>query len=75
MSAVFVALQASIDPSDRAVAASGLFLVMPVGAIIGMALSSAAMLSVLRRTLIPRLVELGLNGLQVAEVSRASTVD
>ncbi|EMR69783.1 putative multidrug resistance protein [Eutypa lata UCREL1] len=68
MSAVFVALQASIDPSDRAVAASGLFLVMPVGAIIGMALSSAAMLSVLRRTLIPRLVELGLNGLQISEV-------
>lgn len=75
MSAVFVALQASIDPSDRAVAASGLFLVMPVGAIIGMALSSAAMLSVLRRTLIPRLMKLGLNGLQVAEVSRASIID
>lgn len=75
MSAVFVALQASIDPSDRAVSASGLFLVMPVGAIIGMALSSAAMLSVLRRTLIPRLMELGLNGLQISEVSRASTVD
>lgn len=68
MSAVFVALQASIDPADRAVAASGLFLVIPVGTVIGMALSSAAMISMLRHSLVPRLVELGLSGSQVAEV-------
>lgn len=68
MNAVFIALQASIDPADKAVAASGLFLTMPIGTILGMALTSAAMLSVLRRTLAPRLFELGLNGSQVKEV-------
>ncbi|KAK7755662.1 hypothetical protein SLS62_002273 [Diatrype stigma] len=70
MSAVFIALQASIDPADKAVAASGLFLTMPIGTILGMALTSAATLSVLRRTLAPRLFELGLNGSQVKEVIR-----
>ncbi|CAM1507734.1 Fc.00g045820.m01.CDS01 [Cosmosporella sp. VM-42] len=72
-SAVFIALQASIIPEDKAAAISGLFLCFPVGAIIGMAGSSAIMLGILKRFVQHELTRLGIDDTAIAEVLRKST--
>ncbi|KAH8646182.1 major facilitator superfamily transporter [Xylariales sp. PMI_506] len=60
-SAAFVALQASIDRSDRAAAISGLFLAGPVGMLLGIAGATAILMGVLRAALAAKLTKLGLS--------------
>lgn len=60
-SAIFVCISAVIDPAHKAVAASGLFLAMPVGMVGGIAASSAAMLGKMRARLDWELIQLGFN--------------
>ena len=68
-SAVFISLQAAIDPEHKAAAASGLFLTWPIGMTVGLATFSAVMLGVLRKSLDERLVQLHFNVAQREEVS------
>lgn len=67
-SALFVALQASIDPKDRASATSAFFLATPTGATIGMTVGSALIVAGLRKGLLIRLTELGLQSDYIQEV-------
>ncbi|KAI1505733.1 MFS general substrate transporter [Biscogniauxia marginata] len=60
-SGIFVGINAVVEPSHKAVVASGLNLSMPIGMVLGVAASSAVMLQMLQRTLDTRLIELGLN--------------
>ncbi|ETS79763.1 hypothetical protein PFICI_09616 [Pestalotiopsis fici W106-1] len=62
--AVFVAINAIVDPSHKAVVVSGLFLSVSVGMITGVAATSALMLEVMQKHLDKNLVNLGL---EVAE--------
>lgn len=71
-SALFVALQASIDPRDRASATSGLFLAGPTGATVGVAIGSALIVAGVRNGLLVRLTELGLSAGAIQEVSDCS---
>lgn len=66
--AVFISLQAAINPEHKAAAASGLFLSFPIGMTIGLATASAVMMNTMRTALDQRLVRLGLDPLQRAEV-------
>ncbi|KAI1083054.1 major facilitator superfamily domain-containing protein [Whalleya microplaca] len=68
LTAVFIALQASIDPTDKAVAASGLYLTMPVGSILGMASCNAVMQTVMPRDLTLRLYALGIGQSEAQEI-------
>lgn len=68
-SALFVALQASIDPKDRASATSAFFLVSPTGATIGMTVGSALIVAGLRKGLLARLTALGLEANYIRDVS------
>ena len=69
-SAVFIALQASIQPSDKAIAASGLFLCFPIGAILGMAGSSAIITGILKLVVRGRLTDLGMDTRAINKVSK-----
>ncbi|KAI0020297.1 MFS general substrate transporter [Xylariomycetidae sp. FL0641] len=60
-SAIFVSLNAVVEPAHKAVVASGLYLAMPVGMVLGVAASSAVMLQILHTTLDQRLLGLGLD--------------
>ncbi|KXJ93599.1 major facilitator superfamily domain-containing protein [Microdochium bolleyi] len=68
LSAAFIALQAVIEPEDKAVASSVLFLALPVGSVLGIALSSAATVSGMRSALLHRLIQLGLKRTNAAEI-------
>ncbi|KAL7629507.1 hypothetical protein AAE478_001028 [Parahypoxylon ruwenzoriense] len=68
MNAGFVALQAAIDPVDKAVAASGLFLCMPLGSILGMAGSNAMLRAVMPADLASRLRDLGIEGTEAQKI-------
>lgn len=68
-SAVFIALQASIEPSDKAMAASGLFLCFPIGAMLGMAGSSAIILGTLKLVVRSRLSDIGMATSAIDKVS------
>lgn len=70
--AIFVGLNAIVDPSHKAVAASGLFLSMPVGMISGIAVASAAMLQVMKTSLDEGLARLGLGLVERQEVRTLS---
>lgn len=72
-SAVFINVQVSIDPTDKAAGAAGLFLAVPVGAIIGTASSSAIMLGILRKFAQQKLAELGLPRENIEDVLRKAT--
>jgi hypothetical protein len=65
---IFVSLNAIVDPSYKAVAASGLYLSMPVGMIAGIAVTSAIMLEVMQMHLHEGLVRLGLGVAERQEV-------
>jgi hypothetical protein len=67
-SALFVALQASIDPKDRASATSALLLVGPTGSTVGIAVGSALIIAGLRNGLSARLTELGLSADHIQKV-------
>ncbi|KAI1872974.1 uncharacterized protein JN550_003848 [Neoarthrinium moseri] len=73
--AVFIALQASIDVSDKAAATSGLFLTSPMGATIGMAVGSALTTAGLRKGLLVRLRELNLSADRVQEIIEGAAAD
>lgn len=67
--AVFVNINAIVEPAHKAVAASGLFLSMPIGMIAGIAVTSALMLEVMKQQLDESLVKLGLRLVERQEVS------
>ncbi|KAJ2997326.1 hypothetical protein NUW58_g683 [Xylaria curta] len=60
-SAVFVALNAAVDPVHKAAVTSGLQLALPIGMLLGVTAGSAVMLDVLQRVLDKNLLEAGLN--------------
>lgn len=66
--AVFIALQASIDAKDRGSATSALFLIGPMAATIVMAIGSALIVAGLRDGLFVRLTALGLDAASIQEV-------
>ncbi|KAM0806628.1 putative Major facilitator superfamily (MFS) profile domain-containing protein [Seiridium cardinale] len=59
-SAVFIAIQAAIDPVDKAASISGFFLATQVGTVVGTAAVSALMIGGLKETLKARLLSQGL---------------
>src|SRR5688572_18364428 len=63
-SAVFIAVQASIDPLDKAAGISGFFLATQIGTVLGMAAVSALMIGGLRQTLTTRLLAQGVSRLE-----------
>lgn len=69
MNAVFVALQAVIDPRDKAAAASGLFTFIPIGSILGMASCNAVMQAIMPVDLALRLRALGVDGVEAEKVT------
>ncbi|KAI1127072.1 major facilitator superfamily transporter [Nemania abortiva] len=71
-SAVFVSLNAVVDPEHKAVVTSGLQLSIPIGMLLGVTAASAVMLEVLQRVLDKRLLEFGLNLERRTEVIKKS---
>ncbi|KAI0391453.1 major facilitator superfamily transporter [Xylariaceae sp. FL0594] len=59
-SAVFVCLNAVVEPAHKAVVVSGLQLTFPIGMLLGVTASSAAMFGLLPSTLEKKLLEIGL---------------
>ncbi|KAI1182500.1 major facilitator superfamily transporter [Nemania serpens] len=60
-SAVFVSLNAVVDPEHKAVVTSGLQLAIPIGMLLGVTAASAVMLDVLQRVLDNKLLTAGLS--------------
>ncbi|KAI1761365.1 MFS general substrate transporter [Hypoxylon sp. FL1150] len=73
LNAVVVALQAAIDPKDKAAAISGLYLSIPVGSVLGMAACNAVMQAVTPVDLASRLRDLGINGSEAEEIIKKAT--
>ncbi|KAH7008864.1 major facilitator superfamily domain-containing protein [Ilyonectria destructans] len=73
MSAVFIALQAAIDPVDKAVAASGLYLTGTIGCIVGVTGSSATTQVILRRVVQVKLAQQGMEKSLIDEVIQKAT--
>ncbi|KAI1045843.1 hypothetical protein LB505_010619 [Fusarium chuoi] len=69
-SAAFIALQASIDPKDKAAASSGIFLAVTLGSVVGMAGTSAAIQGLLRHGIQKNLSDLGKSQHFIDEVIR-----
>ncbi|KAH7160402.1 major facilitator superfamily domain-containing protein [Dactylonectria estremocensis] len=72
-SAVFIALQAAIDPADRAVAASGMYLTGTIGCVVGLAASSSSTQVVLRRVVQTKLAQQGMDESLIEEVIKKAT--
>ncbi|KAI2468771.1 MFS general substrate transporter [Annulohypoxylon bovei var. microspora] len=77
LNAVFVALQAAINPMDRAVAASGLYLSIPIGSMLGMASCNAVLQGIMPVNLASRLRGLGIEGIEAEQIIKeaAARVD
>lgn len=60
-SAVFVSLNAVVDPEHKAVVTSGLQMSFPIGMLLGVTAASAVMLDVLQRVLDNKLLAAGLS--------------
>ncbi|KAI1208040.1 MFS general substrate transporter [Annulohypoxylon truncatum] len=73
LNAVFVALQAAINPMDRAVAASGLYLTIPIGSILGMAGCNAVMQGIMPAELASSLRSLGIEGIEAEKIIKQAT--
>ncbi|KAI0968701.1 major facilitator superfamily transporter [Xylaria arbuscula] len=71
-SAVFVSIQAVVEPEHKAVANSGMQLAMPIGMLLGVTAGSAVMLDVLQRVLNDRLLRIGLRPENRAEIIKKS---
>ncbi|KAI1469671.1 MFS general substrate transporter [Daldinia caldariorum] len=71
--AVFVALQAAINPADKAMATSGLYLSAPVGSILGMAACNAVMQTTMPAELAAKLRELGVEKTEAEEIIKQAT--
>ncbi|KAG9498419.1 hypothetical protein J7337_009224 [Fusarium musae] len=69
-SAAFIALQASINPKDKAAASSGIFLAVTLGSVVGMAGTSAAIQGFLRHDIQQNLGDLGKSQPFIDEVIR-----
>ena len=74
-SALFISLQAAIDPAHTAVATSALYLSSTVGMIMGLAGVSATMQETLRRGLDRRLIDLGFGNRKRADVIKKAISD
>ncbi|KAJ9137702.1 Vacuolar membrane amino acid uptake transporter fnx2 [Pleurostoma richardsiae] len=76
-SVIFISLQAAVEPHHIAPAVSALYLSTGLGAIVGLASMSALLQQALRKTLESRLLALGLEAAQRAEIisSAVSSVD
>ncbi|KAK7424656.1 hypothetical protein QQZ08_008539 [Neonectria magnoliae] len=72
-SAVFIALQAAIDPADKAPAASALYLTGTIGCVIGLAASSAITQGILRVVVQSKLTQLGMERSFIDEVIKKAT--
>lgn len=68
LSAVFISMQASVEPVDLAPAISTLYLLTSVGSITGVACLTAINQYVLKETLHARLLELGLDNAHIISV-------
>ncbi|KAH6652139.1 major facilitator superfamily domain-containing protein [Truncatella angustata] len=66
--AVVVSLNAIVEPAHKAVAASGLFLSLPIGMITGIAITSALMLEIMQQQLDKSLIKLGLGSADRQEI-------
>ncbi|KAI2634021.1 major facilitator superfamily transporter [Xylaria nigripes] len=73
--AIFISLNAVVDPMHKAVVASGIQLVMPIGMLLGIAACNAAMVEVLRNVLAARLTEIGLSPESMVEIIKKSLAD
>ncbi|KAI0146708.1 major facilitator superfamily domain-containing protein [Pestalotiopsis sp. NC0098] len=73
--AVFIALQASIDAKDRGSATSALFLIGPMAVTIVMAIGSALIVAGLRDGLLVRLTALGLSDDSIQEAIASAAAD
>ncbi|KAI0520684.1 major facilitator superfamily transporter [Xylaria bambusicola] len=69
-SAVFIAIQTSIDPKDKAPGISGFFLATQVGTVIGTSAVSALMIGGLQQSLRARLIAQGLSQPELNEILR-----
>ncbi|EXM26204.1 Major facilitator superfamily [Fusarium oxysporum f. sp. vasinfectum] len=69
-STAFIALQASIDPKDKAAASSGIFLAVTLGSVVGMAGTSATIQGLLRHDIQQNLSDLGKSQRFIDEVIR-----
>jgi hypothetical protein len=67
--AVFVGINAIVEPAHKAVVVSGLFLSTAIGMITGIAITSALMLDVMQRHLNESLLKLGLSLAERLDVS------
>jgi hypothetical protein len=67
---VFIAIQTSVDPEDKAAGISGFFLATQVGTVIGTAAVSALMIGGLQQSLRARLIAQGLDQPELDEVSQ-----
>ncbi|KAF5653743.1 major facilitator family transporter [Fusarium heterosporum] len=72
-SAAFIALQASIEPKDKAAAASGIFLSGTLGAVVGMAGTSATIQGLLRHDIEKNLGQMGMSRGAINEVIRKAS--
>lgn len=70
-SAVFVSLNAVVEPVHKAVVTSGIQLAIPIGMLLGVTAGSAVMLDVIQRVLDKRLFEIGLDLESRTEVSNS----
>lgn len=70
--AVFVSINAIVEPAHKAVAASGLYLSMPVGMITGIAITNALLQEVMQKHLDRDLAKLGLSVAERVKVPGAS---
>jgi MFS family permease len=61
-SALFISVQAGIDPSFSAISASLLYLAQPTGNVAGLAVASAVLQGTLKQGLSQRLAEMGIQG-------------
>ncbi|KAI0123937.1 major facilitator superfamily transporter [Xylariales sp. AK1849] len=66
--AIFVSINAIIEPAHKAVATSGLYLSMPIGMIMGIVVTSALMIELMRKHLNEGLIKLGMDLAERQEV-------
>ncbi|TGJ79364.1 hypothetical protein E0Z10_g9408 [Xylaria hypoxylon] len=60
-SAVFVSINAVVDPAHKAVATSGLQLAIPIGMLLGVTAGSAVMLDIVQKVVDKKLLDIGLS--------------
>ncbi|KAK0716684.1 major facilitator superfamily domain-containing protein [Apiosordaria backusii] len=74
-SAVFISLQAVVDPAHAAPSISFMYLSSTVALTMGLSVSNAVMKAALRRTLFNRLAGLGFGGVEIAKIIAETVSD